>query len=53
MMKVKRMDMEEDQRMDIIRDIATDTAMDRRKDTERGSIEECGLEQHGLYWLPL
>jgi hypothetical protein len=51
------MDMEEDQRMGIIRDIAMGNAMENemgtRKDIMRGSIEDYGLEQHGLYWLPL
>jgi hypothetical protein len=39
--------MEEDQRMDIIRDIGMDMMKDLRKDTTLESIEECGLEQHG------
>jgi hypothetical protein len=53
MRKVKKMDMEEDQRMGITRDIGMENEMDTRKDIMRGSIEDYGLEQHGLYWLPL
>ena len=41
------MDMEEDQRMGIIRDIAMENEMGTRKDIMRGSIEDYGLEQHG------
>ena len=47
MMKVKKMDIQRDQRMDIIRDIVMGNETDMRKDTMRGSIEGCGLEQHG------
>jgi hypothetical protein len=46
-MKAWKTDMEEDQKMGIIRDIVTENGMDMRKDTKMGSIEECGLEQHG------
>jgi hypothetical protein len=57
MRKEWKMDMEEDQRMGIIRDIAMGNTMENemgtRKDIMRGSIEDYGLEQHGLYWLPL
>jgi hypothetical protein len=48
MMKEWKMGIEEDQRMGIIRDIGMENEMDTRKDIMRGSIEECGLEQHGL-----
>ena len=41
------MDMQEDQRMDIIRDIVMGNGMDMKKDATRGSIEDYGLEQHG------
>jgi hypothetical protein len=47
MRKEWKMGMEEDQRMGMIRDIGMENEMDTRKDIMRGSIEECGLEQHG------
>ena len=47
MRKVWKMDMQEDQRMDIIRDIVMGNGMDMKKDATRGSIEDYGLEQHG------
>ena len=48
MMKVKKMDIKEDQRRDIIKDIGMENGTDIRKGTKKGSIEVCGLEQHGL-----
>jgi hypothetical protein len=47
MRMVKKMDMKEDQRMGIIRDIGMENEMGMRKDIMRGSIEDYGLEQHG------
>jgi hypothetical protein len=47
MRKVKKMDIEEDQRMGIMRDITMGNMMGMRKDIMRGSIEDYGLEQHG------
>jgi hypothetical protein len=46
-MKEWKMDMKEDQRMGITRDIGMENEMDTRKDIMRGSIEDYGLEQHG------
>lgn len=47
MRKEWKMDMEEDRRMGIIRDIAMENEMGMRKDIMRGSIEDYGLEQYG------
>jgi hypothetical protein len=47
MRKEWKMDIEEDQRMGMMRDITMGNITGMRKDIMRESIEDYGLEQHG------